>query len=509
MKRDKHPFLSTETAIKNACGKIDLAVICSPDHTDTSIYCWQMYLKKRLSCDVIDLSAQHHLQHAALAFYNSGFERSLIIVVDRNGSRYCDYREAETVFVAEYPCVFNPIIKNFWRDSDYVNDRDRLDIIEGLAPCEVNLSSKYGIVKVYETATSLIQQHALENGKTMGLAAYGKERNFENLFRDKFIPNDYLFSHSIIKGENAAINKSLHKLSTEHVSLENFQDYADYARHVQLSTQDAVKSLIRKSIDKTDIRNICFTGGYALNVVANSYFTQEFPECKFYFEPLADDSGNSLGGAMLIYRDRTRDNRISPLKDTFFNSIEYDLSTISGDDCTTSEVAEHIIQQNSVGIYQGKAEAGPRALGNRSILFDARNPNAKKLVNKIKNREWYRPFAAIVLEERAKDFFVIPAQLNNRYMTNSYQVQESKKTSIPGVIHVDGSCRIQTVDESDGFIYELLKEFERKTGIPVLLNTSLNLAGEPLIDTPQQAVDLLNNSSLDVLYFPKIEKILK
>jgi len=501
--------LSVESALENSKGKIDLAVICSPDHLDSSVYCWQKYLEKRLKCETVDLSGQHHLQHASLAFYNSGFEKSLVFVIDRNGTRYFNYRESESVFVAEYPCKFDPIIKNLWRDSDFIDNRDRIEIIEGLAPCEVNLSSKYGIVKVYETATSLIQQHGLENGKTMGLAAYGKKQNFENLFRDEFIPNDLLFSHSFIKGEYAAINKSLQNLSTEDVSLENFQDYADYAYHVQVSTQDAVKFLIQKAIDKTNIKNICITGGYGLNVVANSYYTKEFPECKFYFEPLADDSGNSLGGAMLIYRDRTRDKRISPLTDTFFNFVEHDLSTILGDNCTTSEVAEHIIQQNSVGIYQGKAEAGPRALGNRSILFDARNPDAKHLVNKIKKREWYRPFAAMILEERAKEFFVISDNSDNRFMVASYQVRESKKLLIPGVIHVDGSCRIQTIRPCDGFIYELLKEFEVKTGIPVLLNTSLNLAGEPLIDSPNEALELLHKSCLDMLYFPQIKKIIK
>ena len=401
------------------------------------------------------------------------------------------------------------MIKNFWRDSEYVIDSDRIDIINGLAPCEINLSSRYGIVKVYETATSLIQQHALENGKTMGLSAYGRENNFENLFRDGYIPNDRLFGHCDLKDETAAINKFLHDKTTDQVTIDNHRLYADYAYHVQKSTQDAVIAMIRKSVDKTGVKNICMTGGYALNVVANAAYLSEFPDCKFYFEPLADDSGNSLGGAMLMYRDRSNDRSISPLSHTFFSSVHHDLSSISGEFCSLKQITTRLIEQNAVGIYQGRAESGPRALGNRSILFDARNPNAKDIVNKIKKREWYRPFAAMVLEDRANEFFKVSNNVKNKFMTVSYQVHESKKHLIPGVVHVDGSCRIQTVDSSDGFIYELLKEFDDQTGIPVLLNTSLNSAGEPLIETPEEAVKLLNESLLDLLYFPEIQQILK
>jgi carbamoyltransferase len=343
----------------------------------------------------------------------------------------------------------------------------------------------------------------------MGLAAYGKKQNFEKLFCDGFIPNDRLFSHSPIKDENAAINKFLQQSSTEQITPDNFQQYADYAFHVQESTQDAVKSLIRKAVAKTGIKNICVTGGYALNVVANASYLTEFPDCKFYFEPLADDSGNSLGGAMLMYRNQSRDSRVVPLNNTIFNSVCHDLSTISGDSCSPTQVVTYLIEQNSIGIFQEKAEAGPRALGNRSILFDARNSNAKTIINKIKKREWYRPFAAMVLADQVNDYFQIMDNADNRFMVCSYQVHESKKNIIPGVVHADNSCRIQTVCPEDGVIHEILKEFYRQTGVPILLNTSLNLAGAPLIDTPDQAVTMLRESSLDMLYFPKIRKIIK
>lgn len=502
IKRDKHPYLAVEQALENSKGPIDLAVICSPDHEDPTIFAWKKYLEKKVKVDVIDLSSQHHLQHASLAFYNSGFEKSLVVIIDRNGTRYGEYRESETVYIAEYPCKFKPIIKNLWRETDSITASIRDEIINGFDNCKINLNSRYGIVKVYETATSLIGQHALENGKTMGLAAYGKNTNYPQLFHDGFIPNDYLFSHQFIQEELAAINKNLHLQTIDKISETDYQLYADYALHVQQETEKAVEDLIKKSIEISGISNICLSGGYALNVVSNGKLVKKFPECNFYFEPLADDSGNSLGGAMLIYRDRTADHTIHQIQDTFFSGVTHDI-TIQGTECTVEDIVNFIILQKSVGIFQGKSEAGPRALGHRSILFDARNPNAKKIVNKIKQREWYRPFACIILEEDLEKYFDCKNNFSNKFMTSSYKIKDEMTSLIPGVIHIDGSCRVQVITPLDGVIYDMLCTFKNKTGIPVLLNTSLNLAGYPLVETPAEAVDVLNNSELDLIYFPE------
>ena len=502
VKRDKHPFLSVEAAIKHAKGKIDLAVICSPDHTDSSIYCWRQFLEKKLKCEVIDLSSQHHLQHASLAFYNSGFEKALVIVVDRNGTRYANYRESETVFVAEYPCQFRPIIKNFWRETNSVDSDIREEIINGFDNCEVNLDSNFGIVKVYETATSLIGQNPLENGKTMGLAAYGESKKFPDLFRDNYRPHDYLFSHTEFLDEIVSVNKSLQQFSSDDINIKNYKMYADYAMHVQQQTEEAVISLIQRSINFTGIKNICVTGGYGLNVVANMKYLQKFKDCNFYFEPLADDSGNSIGGAMLVYRDNTRSSDIIPIKDTFFSGKLHDIS-ISGKNASIDDIVRFLIEQKSVGIYAGLSEAGPRALGNRSILFDARNIKAKEIVNNIKKREWYRPFACVVLEEDFLNYFEGIENIGNRFMTVSYIVKENLSNMIPGVVHKDQTCRVQVVNEQDKTLFHILKEFKKQTGISVLLNTSLNLAGEPLVETPEEALNVLNNSTLDILYFPE------
>jgi carbamoyltransferase len=367
----------------------------------------------------------------------------------------------------------------------------------------------YGIVKTYESATSLINQHALENGKIMGLSAYGdKTINFHDLFINKTIPNDYYFSHDNIAGfEDAVISKDLHKISTHNLTYDNHKAYADYAWQVQKQTQEAVAALISKYTQKTGIKNVCITGGYGLNVVANHYYITQFPEINFFFEPLADDSGNSLGAAMKMYRDITLDKTIKPLKHTFVNGKKHDLNNRLGKDVEIKDIALLISNGKSVAVYNGLAESGPRSLGNRSILFDPRDIDAKNKVNKIKKREWYRPFAGMVLEKDADKYFNMGKIKQSEFMTISFPVREYAKNIIPGIIHVDDTCRIQTVNETNIIIYNLLEEFKKITGIGVILNTSFNLAGKPLVETPENAFETLKNSELDYIWFPEISKI--
>ena len=456
-----------------------------------------------------DYSNEHHLVHANLAFYDSGFSESLVFVIDRMGSEiFGSARESESVYVASYPNSFIPIYKNYWMTNP-VAPRFIKTLANQNLDCDYECSSMYGIVKAYESATSLINQHALENGKIMGLSAYGdKTIDFHDLFVDKTIPNDYYFSHDSILGfGEAVISKDLHNMSTDNVTYDNHKMYADYAWQVQKQTQEAVAELISRYTQKTGIKNVCITGGYGLNVVANHYYITQFPEINFFFEPLADDSGNSLGAAMKMYRDVTLDKTIRPLKHTFVNGKKHNLDKISGKDIEVKDVALLISIGKSVAIYNGLAESGPRSLGNRSILFDPRDLDAKDKVNKIKKREWYRPFAGMVLEKDADKYFNMGKIKQSEFMTISFPVREYAKDIIPGVIHVDDTCRIQTVNETNIIIYNLLEEFKKITGVGVILNTSINLAGKPLVETPENAIETLKNSELDYVWFPEISKI--
>ncbi len=177
-------------------------------------------------------------------------------------------------------------------------------------------------------------------------------------------------------------------------------------------------------------------------------------------------------------------------------------------DATYNDVVDLLVKKNIVCIHQGRTEAGPRALGNRSILYDPRDSEAQKKINAAKGRQWWRPFAASVLEEHAADWFEMLTLKSSPFMMYAIPVKEDKKELIPGVIHVDGTCRIQTVTEEQNYhYYHLIKSFYEETGIPMLFNTSLNLAGEVISHTIYDTYELLYQSSIEYVYQPEENKI--
>ena len=177
-------------------------------------------------------------------------------------------------------------------------------------------------------------------------------------------------------------------------------------------------------------------------------------------------------------------------------------------DATYNDVVDLLVKKNIVCIHQGRTEAGPRALGNRSILYDPRDSEAQKKINAAKGRQWWRPFAASVLEEHAADWFEMLTLKSSPFMMYAIPVKEDKKELIPGVVHVDGTCRIQTVTEEQNYhYYHLIKTFYEETGIPMLFNTSLNLGGQVICHTIYDTYDMLHRSSIEYVYQPEEQKI--
>ena len=169
------------------------------------------------------------------------------------------------------------------------------------------------------------------------------------------------------------------------------------------------------------------------------------------------------------------------------------------------EALRHILDQKAVAIFQGESEYGPRALGNRSILFDPRNPDVKDIMNGIKKREWYRPFAGTILLEHAHDYFEMLTIKESPYMSYAIPAKPLAKQTVPGIIHVDGTCRIQTVTQKQNkHFYDLIKLFYDKTGVPILFNTSFNLAGETLVQTLEDAKYTIMRSAIDFIYCPEL-----
>ncbi len=510
VKRDGPPVLALQKLFELVKEPIDHVTISAPSGDDPCVKYICTQVKKIFNCPVTDYCQHHHLSHASLAFFNSGFDQALVFVIDRDGSLVEGFaREAETVFFVNKENEFNTLHKNFWISGMGPEaDKNRFLFEKHFKDLRrnYNVDSTMSIVKVYESATSLINQKPLENGKTMGLASYGRDLPFTNFFDEgRPIDNKFVHGNFVMDGHSTPIYKDYILNIAPTVTEENFQFYADYAYQVQKQTQDVALNLIKHWVKQTGIKNVCVTGGYGLNVIANQHYIKNLPDVNFYFEPLADDSGNSIGSALHLYRTLSSDKTFRPIQHTFVHGIESNIDKDVGEPCTETTVAEFLKDQKTVAVFHGLAESGPRALGHRSILFDARNPNAKQIVNRIKKREWYRPFAAIVLEEDFEKYFDTIGLEKSEFMTVSFNPLTD---NIPGVTHVDNTCRVQTVSENIPHIYKLLKEFKQLTDSSVLLNTSFNLAGEPLVDSFEDALRTFNDSEIDVLWIPQLNRCL-
>lgn len=507
-KRDSLPFLSLEKFFEINSNPIDKILFHTPSNYERDAeYVFERYIHKKIKKNIINYSNMtHHLCHASLAFYSSGFEKCLVFVVDRNGSIIFNNnnpvaRESESVYLCDYENMLSPLYKSFWTYSNYQNFRHVVNNnIKSNFNCDIKIHGNCGIVKVYEAATTLIGQSPLENGKTMGLSSYGDEIN-EKLFLDGSPLMNYFSEIKFIDTPDDHTNicfANLESIITDKITKKNYKFYANKAKQVQLQTQHEVMELIEKYVNKTKIKNVCIVGGYGLNVVANNFYLKKRPDINYYFEPISDDTGISIGAAMLQYRTLSKDKKIIPIESNNFHFYE-NYKIDGGVVCDEEKLCDLLIEQKSIAIFDGNPESGPRALGNRSILFDPRNIDAKNIVNKIKKREWYRPFAGIILKEYFSEYFETCGLEESKYMTINFDCLLPNK--IPGVVHVDNTCRIQTVSSDNNFLYTLLKCFFNKTGCPVLLNTSFNLAGEPLVQTKKEAIDVLNNSDLDAVYF--------
>jgi carbamoyltransferase len=507
IKRDKHPFKSLDLYHSLNYGKVDHVLYLTPSNNDSSVeFVYSNYIKKKFDVEMENFSSLlHHTCHASLAYFNSKFVNSLIFVIDRNGSIFFVdghpvARESESIFVCSNEKRLVPIYKNFWLNdhADFAKPKINYEIKKFYSNCDIVANSTMSVVKVYESATTLIGQNALENGKTMGLSSYGNESNEPLFFND--VPLDFLFEETvdgvILSGHQSKILKDISK--------DNYKFYADKAKQVQTETQKVALNLIRKYVNKTGIKNVCIVGGYGLNVVANNFYIKNMPDVNFYFEPVADDTGTPIGAAMLKYQMLTM-KQPSALTDNFYHYYNFNEKLNVGTECTIDEVCDMLVNQKSIAIFEGNPEAGPRALGHRSILFDPRNKDAKQIVNQIKKREWYRPFAGIILESHFDKYFETLGLSKSEYMTINFDAKPETVNLVPGIIHIDNSCRIQTV--SHGFIFNLLTEFYKKTGCPMLLNTSFNLAGESLVQTKDDAIKTLQNSTLDAIYFVDDGKI--
>lgn len=492
---------------------------------------------------VVDFSNIHHKLHAACAFYRSGFEKAAALIVDGAGTfiplnvagEMMTGWETESIIDCAYPNEFKTLYKHIGVrgpligaqiddfDAGFFNEFEK----DG-SPRKYRalITETAGITKVYEAVTQYCGFSSIEAGKTMGLFPYGKPNDkMPRLFtedgiaptsnRNAIVPNypNGAFVNAMLFDETADSSAS------DVTKLENRRDMA-YA--CQTQTQEQVLKLIIKASELTGHKKVVISGGYGLNCVANYFYLEGLKDTgiEIYVEPISNDAGTAMGAALLMYRNITGDSTIKTYTDNLYLGPKYCYSqdqiseTARAYNCEVKDadyktVVELLLGKNIVAMFQGSSENGPRALGNRSILFDPRFKDGKDFVNSIKRREYFRPFAGSILKEYAHEWFDLRGKDESPSMMYAVNCQPGIEEKIPSIIHVDGTCRIQTVTkEQNEHFYNLISEFNDQTGTPILFNTSFNLGGDPLVETLEDAVETISRSEINYLFLPEYAKII-
>lgn len=526
MKYDGNPFKAMLVALMNY--PIDEFIIAGT-HTDFPGLEWTgedsyTALVRKFNPDVkiTKVGHRHHFGHACNAFYNSGFVTAAAIVVDGAGSYHTEKMdentetggyETESIFMCSYPNDIVPVYKRYASGQTVTWDNGLKDFDDTVT-----------ITKAYEAVTNYLGFHYIEAGKTMGLAPYGhRDENIPPLFvqgrgnKNLLRPN-YPAGATIEEFRFPYLNRNVGATDWHHNETLIEQKLKNLAWQVQEETQTLVGNLIQKAIDDTGETNIVISGGYGLNCVANYYYRERFPDINFYIDPLSHDGGTALGWALAAWHNKSGNTKPQKLKSLYLStSPNYDIlvdeitnhKDIKIKDTTVEEVVDLLVNENIVALFQGKSEGGPRALGNRSILFDPRVKDGKDKVNKVKGREWFRPFAGSVLKEDAHTWFDMRGLEESPFMMYAVDVQKDKLGEIDSITHVDGTCRVQTVSEEDNpHYYNLINAFKQLTGVPILFNTSFNLAGDPLVETISDAITTISKSKIKYLYLPDIQKLI-
>ncbi|MCW3127502.1 MAG: carbamoyl transferase [Bacteroidetes bacterium] len=431
----------------------------------------------------------HHNCHAAGTFYSSGFDEALILTIDNSGDGISTQiavgkgQHIEVIKRFERPNSLGLFYSLCTQFCGFVKDSDEYKLM-GLSAYGDKTKYDFSWLISFEKEELILDTSYIH---TVGPKA-------PSLHRDEMIFNDLFASRMGLS----------RRLPHEQIA----QAYKDIAASAQYHLENIVVQLTKYYLQKAGQKNLCTAGGVALNCLMNQRLMNELPVDGFFVQPASSDAGISMGAAWLA----SAEAGIKPVapNDAFLGN-EFSNDEIKGvlDICQIkyekvgdpAEVAAELLAQDKViGWFQGRMEFGPRALGNRSILANPATSDIQSLVNrKIKFREGFRPFGASVLEEDAGECFEGKFAIAP-YMTVTYQTRKDKIEQLEGVTHIDGSCRIQTVNQKQNKLYyDLLVHLKRETGIGVCLNTSFNLKYEPIVCTPQQAVATFYASGLDAL----------
>ena len=455
---------------------------------------------------------EHHQSHAASAFFPSPFEEAAILTLDGVGE---------------------------WATATYGSGRgNRIELTH-----ELRFPHSLGLLYSAFTYFCGFRVNSGEY-KLMGLAPFG-EPKYADLIREKLIdvkPDGSFRMDMSYFGYCQGLRMTspkFHRLfggPPRRPETPLTQRELDLAASVQQVTEEIMLRSAEHLHRQTGLANLCLAGGVALNCVGNGRILREGPFERIWIQPAAGDAGGALGAALFLWHQLLGNQRVVSQADSQQGSLlgpSYSTQQVrefldaqgavyhqaDSEDGLCRSVAELLASEKVVGWMQGRMEFGPRALGSRSILGDARSRSMQKVMNlKIKFRESFRPFAPVVLQDRVSHYFDFPADLESPYMLLVAPVAEGQRTgnddpaatgldrlgtirsTIPAVTHVDFSARVQTVDaDRHGRLHSLLKAFEARTGCPVLVNTSFNVRGEPIVCTPEEANRCFMATNIDVL----------
>ncbi len=481
---------------------------------------------------VVEVFDKHHEMHAACAFYRSGFTEAAALVVDGAGSQFFidegqyDIWEFESIFKCGYNTQFKPLYKHLGNNGPFPTRKINQD------GCEIVIDENPGFVKAYEAVTEYCGWSSIEAGKTMGLFPYGKRKDgLQSLIKNGVVDRSMIIPR-VPNGAMVNVETIPYLDDHDSVDLSLLDNRRDLAYRVQVDTQKAILKLIIKSAEIGDTKNVVLSGGYGLNCVANYYYLDKLKELdiNLFVEPISNDAGTAIGAALWYYYQKTeegallsskilRDNVKCVENSGLYLGPVYDYTNTISDICKTAGielsdtddkgVVKLLRDKNIVSMFQGRSESGPRALGNRSILFDPTFEDGKDFVNSVKHREYFRPFAGSILKEHAHEWFDLRGMEESPHMMYAVNCQEGMGEKVPSVVHVDGTCRIQTVsEEQNEHFYALISEFYKETNVPILFNTSFNLGGDPLVETLDDAIHTLKNSDIEYLYLPEYKKLI-
>lgn len=444
----------------------------------------------------------HHEAHAYSTYYSSGLNNSLIFVFDGGGDFLFSKQEAETIYLGKNGKITE--IDRRLQNMAVRHMKDEINHVFPLMP-EYVQNLEMSLARKYSQITRLLGFGFGQEGKTMGLASYGKSLlDFSKL---NFNDLNYSVTYKDIIKDLYIMQLKGGKTFKEYI----YEERENIASTVQSFIEHAVISIILNYTKKYNIKNICLAGGLFLNCLTNHKVLEQCDLDNAFFLPSSGDDGQALGCAYYAYiHEFGYDLPIKinlPYLGTSYSELEVKkaidekgLKYTKYDDASLASIlADYISNNKIVAFHRGKTELGPRALCHRSILANPSNPRMKDILNnRVKHREPFRPFAPTVIEEEQHQYFDLLQ--NSPYMLLATSVKEEYRKQLASITHVDNTARVQTVSKkNEPFIYNFLLELKKRTGFPIVLNTSFNIAGQPIVERPTDAIDTFLVNDIDVL----------